>query len=144
MSYKIIEIEGIGAKFAERLQVAAIYSTNDLLKACGSRKGRDETAEKTGISASQLLKWTNMADLMRVSGIGEEFSELLEAAGVDTVKELATQFGKSRGEDERDQRRQEPDPGAAGSYPGTEVGRSGKDPGPRDQLLTPLRRQAFP
>jgi predicted flap endonuclease-1-like 5' DNA nuclease len=53
-------------------------------------KGRDETAEKTGISASQLLKWTNMADLMRVSGIGEEFSELLEAAGVDTVKELAT------------------------------------------------------
>lgn len=90
MSYKIIEIEGIGAKFAERLQVAAIYSTNDLLKACGSRKGRDETAEKTGISASQLLKWTNMADLMRISGIGEEFSELLEAAGVDTVKELAT------------------------------------------------------
>lgn len=90
MSYKIIEIEGIGAKYAERLQAAAIYSTNDLLNACGSRKGRDETAEKTGISASQLLKWANMADLMRVSGIGEEYSELLEAAGVDTVKELAT------------------------------------------------------
>lgn len=90
MSYKIIEIEGIGAKYAERLQAAGIYSTNDLLNACGSRKGRDETAEKTGMSASQLLKWANMADLMRVSGIGEEYSELLEAAGVDTVKELAT------------------------------------------------------
>ena len=90
MSYKIIEIEGIGAKYAERLQAAAIYSTNDLLKACGSKKGRDEAAEKTGVSASLLLKWTNMADLMRVSGIGEEYSELLEAAGVDTVKELAT------------------------------------------------------
>ena len=77
MSYKIIEIEGIGAKYAERLQAAAIYSTNDLLNACGSRKGRDETAEKTGISANQLLKWTNMADLMRISGIAEEYSELL-------------------------------------------------------------------
>lgn len=90
MSYKIIEIEGIGAKYAERLQAAGVFSTNDLLNACGSRKGRDAIAEKTGFSASQLLKWTNMADLMRISGVGEEYSELLEAAGVDTVKELAT------------------------------------------------------
>ncbi|MCW1381974.1 DUF4332 domain-containing protein [Novosphingobium sp. KCTC 2891] len=89
MSYKIIEIEGIGAKYAERLQAAGVFSTNDLLNACGSRTGRDATAEKTGFSASQLLKWTNMADLMRISGVGEEYSELLEAAGVDTVKELA-------------------------------------------------------
>lgn len=90
MAYKIDEIEGIGAKYAERLQAAAIKTTDDLLKSCGSRKGREEVARQTGFSASQLLKWANMADLMRISGIGEEFSELLEAAGVDTVKELAT------------------------------------------------------
>ena len=56
--------------------------------ACANPKGRKDTAAKTGLSESQLLKWANMADLMRISGIGEEFSELLEAAGVDTVKEL--------------------------------------------------------
>jgi len=90
MAYKIEEIEGIGTKSAERLQAASIKTTDDLLRACGSRKGRDDMAEQTGFSASQLLKWANMADLMRISGVGEEFSELLEAAGVDTVKELAT------------------------------------------------------
>lgn len=90
MAYRIDEIEGIGAKYAERLQAAGIKTTADLLEACGNRKGRDVVAGQTGFSASQLLKWTNMADLMRISGIGEEYSELLEAAGVDTVKELAT------------------------------------------------------
>lgn len=90
MAYKVDEIEGIGTKYAERLQSAGIKTTDDLLKACGSRKGRDDTAGQTGFSTSQLLKWANMADLMRISGVGEEYSELLEAAGVDTVKELAT------------------------------------------------------
>ncbi|OWQ96439.1 ferredoxin [Sphingopyxis witflariensis] len=90
MAYKIDEIEGIGAKYAERLQAAGIKTTDDLLSACGSRKGRDDVAAQTGFSTSQLLKWANMADLMRISGVGEEYSELLEAAGVDTVKELAT------------------------------------------------------
>lgn len=90
MAYKIDEIEGIGAKYAERLQAAGIKTTDDLLSACGSRKGRDDVVTQTGFSASQLLKWANMADLMRISGVGEEYSELLEAAGVDTVKELAT------------------------------------------------------
>ncbi|MBU0776094.1 MAG: DUF4332 domain-containing protein [Alphaproteobacteria bacterium] len=90
MAYKIDEIEGIGAKYAERLQAAGIKTTDDLLSACGSRKGRDDVATQTGFSASQLLKLANMADLMRISGVGEEYSELLEAAGVDTVKELAT------------------------------------------------------
>jgi len=90
MAYKISEIEGIGPKYTERLTAAGIATTDDLLKTCASRKGRDETAEKTGFTTAQLLKWTNMADLMRISGIGEEFSELLEAAGVDTVRELAT------------------------------------------------------
>lgn len=90
IAYKIDEIEGIGAKYAERLQAAGIKTTDDLLSACGSRKGRDDVATQTGFSASQLLKLANMADLMRISGVGEEYSELLEAAGVDTVKELAT------------------------------------------------------
>ncbi|MGQ5701812.1 DUF4332 domain-containing protein [Sandaracinobacteroides sp. A072] len=90
MAYKVSEIEGIGPKYSEKLDAAGIRTTDDLLKACGSRKGREDTAEKTGFSTAQLLKWANMADLMRVSGIGEEYSELLEAAGVDTVRELAT------------------------------------------------------
>ena len=88
MGYKIREIEGIGPTFGQRLQDAGLTTTDLLLTACANPKGRKETAAKTGFSESQLLKWANMADLMRVSGVGEEFSELLEAAGVDTVKEL--------------------------------------------------------
>jgi predicted flap endonuclease-1-like 5' DNA nuclease len=88
MSYKIQEIEGIGPAYAEKLAAADIDTTDELLKLCCDAKGRKATAEKTGVSESQLLKWANMADLMRISGIGSEFSELLEAAGVDTVKEL--------------------------------------------------------
>ena len=88
MSYNIEEIEGIGLAYAEKLSAADIKSTDDLLEKCGSAKGRDAVAETTGLSTRQLLKWANMADLMRISGVGEEYSELLEAAGVDTVKEL--------------------------------------------------------
>ncbi len=88
MAYKIDEIEGIGPAYAEKLTGAGIGSTDDLLDRCGSAKGRGEVAESTGLSTKQLLKWANMADLMRISGVGEEYSELLEAAGVDTVKEL--------------------------------------------------------
>ena len=88
MSYKIQEIEGIGPAHAEKLAAADIDTTGELLKLCCDAKGRKATAEKTGVSESQLLKGANMAGLMRISGIGSEFSELLEAAGVDTVKEL--------------------------------------------------------
>jgi len=88
MSYKIEEIEGIGPAYAEKLSAADVKTTDDLLKLCCDAKGRKSTAEKTGVSAGQLLKWANMADLMRISGVGSECSELLEAAGVDTVKEL--------------------------------------------------------
>ena len=88
MSYKIDEIEGIGPAYAQKLVAAGIKTTEQLLEQCGASKGRDTIAGKTGLSTAQLLKWTNMADLMRVSGIGSEFSELLEAAGVDTIKEL--------------------------------------------------------
>ena len=88
MGYKITEIEGIGPVFGEKLGAAGIASTDDLLKAAADKKGRADLAEKTGIGESQILKWANMADLMRITGVGEEYSELLEAAGVDTVKEL--------------------------------------------------------
>jgi predicted flap endonuclease-1-like 5' DNA nuclease len=88
MSYKIDEIEGIGPAYAAKLGGAGIKTTEALLAACANPKGRKEMAAKTGLSEAQLLKWTNMADLMRINGVGEEYSELLEAAGVDTVKEL--------------------------------------------------------
>ena len=90
MNYKIQEIEGIGPANADKLAAAGIDSTAGLLRLCCTSKGRREVAEKTGVTEAKLLKWANMADLMRISGIGAEFSELLEAAGVDTVKELRT------------------------------------------------------
>jgi predicted flap endonuclease-1-like 5' DNA nuclease len=88
MGYKVVEIEGIGPAYAAKLIEAGIKTTNSLLKACGDPKGREELSERTTISPHLILKWTNMADLMRIVGIGRQFSELLEASGVDTVKEL--------------------------------------------------------
>jgi predicted flap endonuclease-1-like 5' DNA nuclease len=87
---KIETIEGIGSVYAAKLAEVGIVTTEDLLTTAGSRKGRQELAENTGISNKLILKWVNRADLMRVPGIGEEYSDLLEAAGVDTVKELRT------------------------------------------------------
>ncbi len=88
MSYPIDEIEGIGPSFAEKLKGASIANTDNLLKFCCDAAGRKKIASDTGISESQLLKWANLADLMRIKGVGKQFAELLEAAGVDTVKEL--------------------------------------------------------
>lgn len=85
---KIEAIEGIGPAYAAKLGEAGIRTTEGLLKAGASRKGRMDLAEKTGITDSKILEWVNRADLMRVKGVGEEYSDLLEAAGVDTVKEL--------------------------------------------------------
>jgi predicted flap endonuclease-1-like 5' DNA nuclease len=90
MAYKINEIEGIGAVMQEKLAASDITTTEQLLEQCGGKKGRAEVAKATGCTEKQLLKWANMADLMRISGIGKQYSELLEAAGVDTVKELRT------------------------------------------------------
>lgn len=90
MSYPIIEIEGVGAVYAEKLKTAGITTTEGLLERAKSPKLRKELAAATGIEESRVLKWANMADLMRIKGVGEEYSELLEAAGVDTVKELKT------------------------------------------------------
>lgn len=90
MSYKIEDIEGIGPSYGEKLAGAEINTTSDLLKACCAKPGRVSIAASTGISESLILKWTNAADMMRVKGVGPEFAELLEASGVDTVKELRT------------------------------------------------------
>ncbi len=90
MSYKIDEIEGIGPAFRTKLEGAGVKTTDDLLAHCGTAPGRKATAEKSGVTESNLLKWANMADLMRIKGVGPEYAELLEAAGVDTVKELRT------------------------------------------------------
>lgn len=88
MYYKIIEIEGIGESYAEKLNTAGIETVAQYLDATASPKGRKELAEKTGISDKLILKWANHADLFRIPGIAGQFAELLEASGVDTVKEL--------------------------------------------------------
>ncbi len=87
-SYPIIKIEGIGPVYTEKLGEIGIKTTGELLDAGRSRKGREDLVEKTTISSKLILRWVNMADLMRIPGIGEEYSDLLEKAGVDTVKEL--------------------------------------------------------
>jgi predicted flap endonuclease-1-like 5' DNA nuclease len=86
---KIIDVEGIGKKYAGTLIKAGVKSTKALLKAGTTPKGRKELAEKTGIGDALILKWVNHVDLYRIKGVGSEYSELLEAAGVDTVPELA-------------------------------------------------------
>lgn len=89
MTYKIEDIEGIGKVFGEKLRAAGIKDTATLLARCATPKDRAALAEATGIAPGLVLKFANRADLMRVKGVGEEFSDLLEAAGVDTVPELA-------------------------------------------------------
>lgn len=88
MAYKIIDVEGIGEVYGKKLVDAGINTVDELLEACCKPAGRKALAEKTEISPKLILTWTNHADLMRINGIGPQFSELLEAAGVDTVKEL--------------------------------------------------------
>jgi predicted flap endonuclease-1-like 5' DNA nuclease len=85
----IADIEGIGAVNAAKLNKAGVRSTNALLKTAGSKKGCAELAKATGITTKTILDWVNRADLFRVKGIGSQYSDLLEAAGVDTVMELA-------------------------------------------------------
>ena len=89
MAYKLIDIEGVGAAYAEKLAAAGLVTTKQLLEKCAAPAGRKALEEESGISGKLILKWCNHADLFRVKGIGPQFAELLEAAGVDTVKELA-------------------------------------------------------
>ncbi|RMF96981.1 MAG: DUF4332 domain-containing protein [Gammaproteobacteria bacterium] len=86
---KVETIEGVGPALAEKLAAAGITSCEALLEAGASKQGRAELAEKSGISEGQLLKFVNHCDLMRIKGVGGEYAELLECAGVDSVPELA-------------------------------------------------------
>jgi predicted flap endonuclease-1-like 5' DNA nuclease len=89
MAYKLIEIKGIGTEYSGKLSdVRGMMTVEELLETGASKKGRETLAEETGISESLILRWVNMADLFRIKGVAEDFSDLLEASGVDTVKEL--------------------------------------------------------
>ena len=90
MSYNIIDIEGIGPAYATKLNAAGINTTDDLLSKGGTKAGRKALADASGIDEGKILTWVNHSDLHRIDGIAGQISELMEAAGVDTVKELAT------------------------------------------------------
>jgi predicted flap endonuclease-1-like 5' DNA nuclease len=88
MSYAIIDIQGIGPLMAEKLKKVGIRTTAKLLEAAKSAKGRKELAAKIGVDEKTILRWANLADRMRIKGVGEDYAKLLQAVGVDTVKEL--------------------------------------------------------
>jgi predicted flap endonuclease-1-like 5' DNA nuclease len=85
----LAEIEGVAAGYAQKLGDAGVGSVEDLLAKGATAAGRDDLAAQSGISSTLVLKWVNHADLFRIKGVGGEYAELLEAAGVDTVPELA-------------------------------------------------------
>jgi predicted flap endonuclease-1-like 5' DNA nuclease len=85
----IVKIEGIGKVYAEKPVAAGIKTAEALLEAGCKAKAREEIAAKAGIPVKLILEWVNLADLMRIEGVGEEYSDLLEEAGVDTIAELA-------------------------------------------------------
>jgi predicted flap endonuclease-1-like 5' DNA nuclease len=86
---KLADIEGIGPAYAEKLKKAGVTSVEDLLQKGATPKGRKELAETSEIGDALILQWVNHADLFRINGIGGQYSDLLEAAGVDTVVELS-------------------------------------------------------
>jgi len=86
---KIEDLEGVGPVIGAKLRGAGVQTTDDLLEKAGPAAGRAALAAASGVSADQLLKWVNHADLYRLSGVGSEYADLLEAAGVDSCPELA-------------------------------------------------------
>lgn len=86
---RITAIEGIGARYAEKLTNAGVTTVETLLAVAGREAGRARLAAQIGVTPQQVLEWVNRADLMRIKGIGSEFADLLESAGVDSVVELA-------------------------------------------------------
>jgi len=94
-NYKIEDVEGIGPVLGEKFRSAGVKDTDALLKSALTPGQRKALAEKTGLSEARVLKFANMVDLYRVSGVGSEYAELLEVAGVDTVPELATRNAAS-------------------------------------------------
>jgi predicted flap endonuclease-1-like 5' DNA nuclease len=92
---KLTTIEGIGPALTEQLAGAGVNSVETLLETGGTKAGRAKIADASGLSEARILKLVNCADLMRIKGVGGEYSELLEAAGVDTVPELAQRNAKN-------------------------------------------------
>ena len=88
MSYPIADLERLTPGVAAKLKSIGIRTTGRLLERAKNLKGRKAIADATGIDEKCILRWANMADRMRIKGVGEDYAELLEAAGVDTVKEL--------------------------------------------------------
>jgi predicted flap endonuclease-1-like 5' DNA nuclease len=86
---KLSFVEGIGPAYEEKLNALGIKTTEKFFELAATKKGRKELAEKSGISEKLILEWTNMIDLYRIKGVGSEYADLLEEAGVDTVAELA-------------------------------------------------------
>lgn len=91
----LLTVEGIGPKYAEKLKAAGVASTDVLLKIGSTPKGRKDLAEKSGITETLILEWVNHVDLFRIKGVAEEYADLLEEAGVDTVPELAQRSPKN-------------------------------------------------
>ena len=89
-NYPVIEVEGIGPVYGKKLNDAGIKNTEQLLDACKTKAMRLKLAADSGIDESHILRFANMVDLFRIHGVGSEYADLLEASGVDTVKELAT------------------------------------------------------
>jgi len=85
----VTKIEGIGKTYAQKLREMGIKTVEELLEVGSTPKGRERIARQLGVSTQLVLRWVNKADLMRIKGIGEEYSDLLEAAGVDSATELA-------------------------------------------------------
>lgn len=84
----LTKVEGIGKKYQKQLQKAGISTSEALLKAGATRKGRNQLAKDSGVSAKLILEWVNRVDLFRIKGVGTQYADLLEASGVDTVVEL--------------------------------------------------------
>ena len=91
----ISAIQSMDYRSATKLRKAGVRTTDSLLKAASTRTGRRRLAKETGLPESDILGWVNRADLARISGVGSEYADLLECAGVDTVPELAQRSAKS-------------------------------------------------
>ncbi len=92
---KIIDVQGIGPAYADKLAKAGIRTTDALLKKGSSAEGRKEIEAMTGIGGAQILEWVNLVDLYRIKGVGSQYSDLLEEAGVDTVVELSKRLANN-------------------------------------------------
>ena len=138
MSYPITDIEGIDGDVAAVLKSAGIRSTDRLLEAARTVKGRKTLAAKTGFDEKQLLCWANVADRMRIKGISKEYAELLQAAGVDTVKELKYRnpLNLGQGDGRREQKAQGRAPAAVGEG-GQALDRERQIIAAQDHLLMP-------